>query len=121
MDPDEAIYEAATYAKIPKWPLLKAFLLKKGVELTVLDTKSSKEWMDELLAAREELNAMIIDVEDAKLETQRAIEKVAQAGSDKVEARKRSIGSRRDSRESSDSGYHTAPFKGLVCCTFFYT
>jgi hypothetical protein len=109
MDPDEAIYEAATFAKVPKWPLLRAFLLKKGVELTVLNTKSSKDWMDELSAAREELNAMIVEVEDAKLKKQRA-------GSDKVEERERSMVSRRDSRESSDSGYHTAPFKDLVCC-----
>jgi hypothetical protein len=108
MDVIEAIYMVAATGRDLKWPLLKAFLLKNGVDLADLDKRSSKEYE----VAKEELNELSNDVGDAGSKAQRTSEKAAQRGSAKVEDRGRSMGSRRES--DSDSGYQSD--KELVCC-----
>jgi hypothetical protein len=112
MDVIEAIYMVAATGRDLKWPLLKAFLLKNGVDLADLDKRSSQEWMKEYEVAKEELNELSNDVGDAGSKAQRTSEKAAQRGSAKVEDRGRSMGSRRES--DSDSGYQSD--KELVCC-----
>jgi hypothetical protein len=119
MDPDDAIYEAAessTVRKNPKWPVLKAFLRKRGVALNVLESKTHERWMGELSEAMETLDALDIDVEEAERKKQKKrLDKSTQDGSNKVDERGRSMESTRQS--DGDSGYHSER-SDLVCCTF---
>jgi hypothetical protein len=121
MDPELAIYEAAespTVTKNLKWPVLKAFLRKRGVALDVLESKTPERWMDELSEAMETLDALDIDVEEAEKKKQKKIlDKAVQDGSNKVDERGRSMESRRQS--DGDSGYHSER-SDLVCWAFLW-
>jgi hypothetical protein len=113
MDPADAIYEAAEATQIrktPKWPLLKSFLIQRGVQQTDLDLKSPKEWVDMLNTAMKELDAVKNDAEEAEARKLMKLEKMKQKRGE------RSTESRRES--DGDSGIQLEHYQELVCCKF---
>lgn len=113
MDLEEAIYEAAEAPSIRatlKWPLVKVFLKKRGVEQGQLDTKSTEEWMDMLFTAIKEVDEVTVDAEEAEAKKLMRTEK---------KGKQREACSTESRRESDgDSGIQLERYQELVCCKF---